>query len=88
MKRTVCWLLMMLMVLGGCVHNTPTVEEIQEKVNMPLQNEPTTEPAIDPHSEEVKEIPPIEGYESFMTVLSARLFTAFSSQAFCRRFLL
>ena len=40
---------------------------------MPLQNEPATEPAIDPHSEEVKEIPPIEGYESFMTVLSAAL---------------
>ena len=80
MKKTICWILLILMSLGGCAQKTTVVkeeinvkEEIREKVNMPLQHKPTMEPTVAQDGETETGPLTVEGYESFMTVLSAAL---------------
>lgn len=75
MKKTICWLLLLVMLLSGC-----TGKGVDKKAgeNQLQQSEPAiqgsvmTLPAMDT-DEPTPTIPPIDGYDGFMSVLSAAL---------------
>ena len=75
MKKTICWLLLLVMLLAGC---TGKAVEKTAGENPILQSEPApqgsdiTPPAVE-NDEPTPTIPPINGYNDFMSVLSAAL---------------
>ena len=75
MKKTICWLLLLVMLLAGC---TGKAVEKTAGENPILQSEPApqgsdiTPPAVE-NDEPTPTIPPIDGYNDFMSVLSAAL---------------
>ena len=75
MKKTICWLLLLVMLLAGC---TGKAVEKTAGENPILQSEPApqgsdiTPPAVE-NEEPTPTIPPIDGYNDFMSVLSAAL---------------
>ena len=75
MKKTICWLLLLVMLLAGC---TGKAVEKTAGENPILQSEPApqgsdiTPPAVE-NDEPTPTIPPIDGYNDFMNVLSAAL---------------
>ena len=82
MKKTICWLLLAALLLVGCKGQAP-IQEKQETVEMPLQSAPVqnktnqgnsdSESSTAAWDESMGEIPPIEGYTDFASVLSAAL---------------
>jgi serpin B len=78
MKKTICWLLLFAMLLGGCSNTVSAEREEQPIVNHPILYEPVhdetvTEPPIPEDSGSANTVPAVEGYESFVNVLSAAL---------------
>ena len=75
MKKPICWLLLLVMLLAGC---TGKAVEKTAGENPILQSEPApqgsdiTPPAVE-NDEPTPTIPPIDGYNDFMSVLSAAL---------------
>ena len=75
MKKTICWLLLLVMLLAGC---TGKAVKKTAGENPILQSEPApqgsdiTPPAVE-NDEPTPTIPPIDGYNDFMSVLSDAL---------------
>ncbi|MBQ3651707.1 MAG: hypothetical protein II959_04650 [Clostridia bacterium] len=75
MKKTICWLLLLVMLLSGCTGkgvDKPAGENQLQQSEPAIQGSVMTLPARDT-DEPTPTIPPIDGYDGFMSVLSAAL---------------
>ena len=77
MKKTISWLLLVLLLLVGCTAKAPTAEE-KIPVNVSVQPKSATEAPVDikeegnmPQQNEPAKDPAVSGYEDFMSLLSA-----------------